>query len=104
MIWYIAVGGAAGSVSRYLLGTFVQQRTGATFPLGTLIINVTGSLLLGFLLRYTFATPAASPEMRALLTIGFCGGYTTFSTFSYETLALLEAASTGGPVCTLCSV
>ncbi len=90
MIWYVAAGGAVGSVSRFLLGTFVQQRTDGTFPLGTLVINVTGSLLLGFLLRYALSTQAISPEVRALLTTGFCGGYTTFSTFSYETVALIE--------------
>src|SRR5919199_478552 len=90
MIWYVAVGGAVGSMSRFLLGAYVQQRVGAAFPVGTLLVNVTGSLLLGFLLRYALATEAISPEVRALLTTGFCGGYTTFSTFSYETAALIE--------------
>src|SRR5919201_4338081 len=90
MIWYVAVGGAAGSVARFLLGTALQQRSGGTFPIGTLVINITGSLLLGFLVRYALATPAVSAEVRALLTTGFCGGYTTFSTFSYETAALIE--------------
>jgi CrcB protein len=90
MIWYVAVGGAVGSVSRFLLGAYVQQRVGAAFPVGTLLVNVTGSLLLGFLLRYALATEAISPEVRVLLTTGFCGGYTTFSTFSYETAALIE--------------
>jgi CrcB protein len=68
----------------------VQQRFGATFPWGTLLINVTGSLLLGFLIRYALAAPGVSVEVRALLTTGFCGGYTTFSAFSFETAALLE--------------
>jgi len=95
MIWYVAVGGAVGSVSRFLLGAFIQQRTGATFPLGTLVINITGSLLLGFVFRYALATGAISPEVRALLTTGFCGGYTTFSTFSYETAALIEDGQYG---------
>src|SRR5919199_1323812 len=90
MIWYVAVGGAVGSMSRFLLGAYVQQRVGAAFPVGTLLVNVTGSLLLGFLLRYALATEAISPEVRVLLTTGFCGGYTTFSTFSYETAALIE--------------
>jgi len=53
-------------------------------------VNVSGSLLLGFIIRYALATPMVSVEMRALLTTGFCGGYTTFSTYSYETAALLE--------------
>ncbi|HEX5386666.1 MAG TPA: fluoride efflux transporter CrcB [Gemmatimonadales bacterium] len=90
MIWYVALGGALGSASRFLLGAFLQQRSGVAFPVGTLIVNITGSFLLGFLLRYALETPAISPEVRALLTTGFCGGYTTFSTFSYETAALLE--------------
>lgn len=90
MIWYVALGGAVGSVSRFLLGTFIQDRSGTMFPIGTLVVNITGSLLLGFVLRYALATQAMSPEVRALLTTGFCGGYTTFSTFSYETTALIE--------------
>jgi CrcB protein len=61
-----------------------------TFPAGTLLVNVTGSFLLGAIIRYALETPSLTPEVRAFLTIGFCGGYTTFSTFSYETMALLE--------------
>ena len=90
LLWYIALGGAAGSVTRYLVGVAVQTRSGLNFPVGTLLVNVTGSLLLGFLIRYALATPAISPEVRALLTTGLCGGYTTFSTFSYETVALIQ--------------
>jgi CrcB protein len=90
MLWYIAFGSAAGGVSRYLLGGFIQRLAGGTFPLGTLVINISGSLLLGFLLRYSLESTAISPEMRAMLTIGFCGGYTTFSTFSYDAVRLLE--------------
>jgi len=89
----IAIGGAVGTLARYGLGG-VAQRYSAFFPYGTLTINVTGSLLLGFLVRYLLATPA-SPELRAALTIGFCGGFTTFSTFSYEAAALLESGSFG---------
>lgn len=90
MIWLVALGGAMGSVARLLLGGLVQQRAGSSFPLGTLVINITGSLLLGFLMEYALATPAISRETRAMLTTGFCGGYTTFSTFSYETAKLIE--------------
>ena len=90
MIWYVAAGSALGGTTRYLLGSLIQQRAGEGFPLGTLVVNVTGSLLLGFLMRYALATPTVPPELRALLTTGFCAGYTTFSTFSYETATLLE--------------
>jgi len=95
MIWYVALGGAAGSAARYLLALFVQQRVGTSFPVGTLLVNITGSFLLGFLIRYSLATPAISAETRALLTTGFCGGYTTFSTFSYETMMLFEEGAHG---------
>ena len=90
MLWYIAIGSALGGVSRYLVGGLVQRASGAGFPTGTLVVNVTGSFLLGLFLRYGLETPTLTPELRAFLTIGFCGGYTTFSTFSYETAALLE--------------
>ena len=90
MLWYIALGSAIGGVSRYLMGGFMQRLTAGTFPLGTLLVNVTGSFLLGLILRYGVETSTLTPEMRAFLTIGFCGGYTTFSTFSYETVALAE--------------
>jgi CrcB protein len=90
MVWFVALGSALGGATRFLLGTFLQQRAGTTFPIGTLLINISGSFLLGFLLRYALATTAISPEVRGLLTTGFCGGYTTFSTFTYDTLALVE--------------
>jgi CrcB protein len=90
MIWYVALGSAVGGVVRYLLGGWIQQRAGTAFPIQTLLINVTGSLLLGFLQRYALESAAISPEVRTMLTIGFCGGYTTFSTFSFETLRMLE--------------
>ncbi len=94
MLFAIALGGAAGSLLRYGIGSAVQQRAGAGFPVGTLLVNVTGSLLLGFLARWLMET-TVSPEMRAALTIGLCGGYTTFSTFSIDTVRLLEEGSWG---------
>lgn len=90
MIWYIAIGSALGGVARYLLGGFIQRLSAGTFPAGTLVINLTGSFLLGLLYRYASDSAAITPEVRAMLTIGFCGGYTTFSTFTYETVRLLE--------------
>ncbi|HEY2855722.1 MAG TPA: fluoride efflux transporter CrcB [Gemmatimonadaceae bacterium] len=88
--WYVAIGSAAGGVARFALATFVQQRVGPNFPVGTLVVNISGSLLLGFLMRIALGTDAISPETRVLLTTGFCGGYTTFSTFTYETMMLIE--------------
>lgn len=90
MLLYVAIGSALGGVSRYLVGGFLQRLLDTTFPIGTLVVNVSGSFLLGAILRYGIETPTLTPEVRALLTVGFCGGYTTFSTFSYETIALLK--------------
>jgi fluoride exporter len=90
MLWYIALGSAIGGMSRYLVGGAFQRLTAGTFPVGTLLVNVTGSFLLGVILRYGVDTPSLTPELRAFLTVGFCGGYTTFSTFSFETAALME--------------
>lgn len=90
MIWYVALGSAVGGVTRYLLGGWIQTRAGTTFPIQTLLINLTGSFLLGFLQTYALETTAISPNIRAMLTVGFCGGYTTFSTFSFETVRMLE--------------
>ena len=91
MLFYVALGSAVGGMSRYLVGGLVQHLWETTFPTGTLFVNFSGSFLLGLFLRYALDTPSFSPEIRALLTIGFCGGYTTFSTFSYETIALLDS-------------
>lgn len=93
--WAVAVGAALGGVSRHYLTVFVQQRAGAGFPVGTLVINVTGSFLLGLVMRYALQTDAISPEARSFLATGFCGGYTTFSAFSYETVKMLEDGEYG---------
>ncbi|HEY0995622.1 MAG TPA: fluoride efflux transporter CrcB [Gemmatimonadaceae bacterium] len=86
----VALGGAIGSVARYLLGTFVQGRAGPSFPLGTLLINIVGSFLIGVILEMALDASAMSPLARLFLATGFCGGFTTFSTFSYETARLVE--------------
>lgn len=90
MLLYVALGSALGGVSRYLLGGLIQRLLDTTFPAGTLLINISGSFLLGAIIRYAVETPTFSPEIRAFLTVGFCAGYTTFSTFSYETVSMLE--------------
>jgi fluoride exporter len=93
MLFAIALGGAAGTLARFGVGAYAQRFSG-TFPFSTLAINVLGSFLLGLFMRYFLGT-AAAPELRVGLTIGFCGGFTTFSTFSYETVRLLEQGSYG---------
>lgn len=95
MIWlYIALGGAAGAVARYGLSGWVHSRVGFQFPWGTLVVNVAGSLALGLVLRSLEGLPV-SVEARAALTVGFLGAFTTFSTFSYETLMLVEDGAFG---------
>jgi len=91
MLWLVAGGSAAGGVCRFLVSGLLQPRPPAGFPVGTFVVNVTGAIAVGFVLRWALGTPSVSPEVRALLTTGFLGGYTTFSTFSYETVALFEA-------------
>jgi CrcB protein len=90
----IAVGGAAGSVLRYLIGGAVQRTSVGGFPVGTMFVNVSGCFLIGILLRQ-FLNMQVSPELRAFLIVGFCGGFTTFSTFSAETLGLIEGGEYG---------
>ncbi|MBI2796617.1 MAG: fluoride efflux transporter CrcB [Gemmatimonadetes bacterium] len=89
----IALGGGLGSVARYALG-LALERDQAHLPWATLAINVSGSLLLGFLARW-FAATEATPALRLGLMMGLCGGYTTFSTFSLETARLLEIGAWG---------
>jgi fluoride exporter len=95
IVLYVALGSAVGGVCRFLLGAAIQQRVDTSFPIGTLVINITGSLLLGFLLRFSLGNPGVSAEVRAMMTAGFCGGYTTFSTFSVETATLIEQDAPG---------
>jgi len=85
----VAAGGLVGAPSRYLLDRAISRRTGSDLPWGTFVINVTGSLLFGLLTGLTLA--GLLPEIgKALLGTGFCGAYTTFSTFTFETVRLLE--------------
>lgn len=90
----IAVGGAAGAIARYVLGNYIGSRLGFRFPYGTLVINVTGSFVVGFCMAL-FARTTASPYWRYLVPIGFIGAYTTFSTFEYETLRAIQDGQLG---------
>lgn len=85
----VALGGAAGALSRYWASGWVQALAGIGFPWGTLAVNVTGSLALGFVLVW-LQSVAPSANVRDLIAVGFLGSFTTFSTFSYETFALLR--------------
>lgn len=90
MILYVAIGGIVGTLARYLIQAWVQTRPGVgVFPVGTLVINISGSLILGFVMRFATGSAVITPETRGALTVGFCGAFTTMSTFSYETIALL---------------
>ena len=90
MIVYIALGGVAGTLARWYLQGWIQARSGLSgFPIGTLVINLAGSLVLGFLIRLATGSTLMTPELRAGLTIGFCGGFTTMSTFAFESVRLL---------------
>ena len=89
---WVALGGALGSVARFWVNDLVLQKTGSSFPWGILIINVTGSFLIGIFAAFTDPDGRilASPKVRQFLMIGICGGYTTFSSFSLETLKRIQ--------------
>jgi len=87
---YIALGAAAGANARYLVGLWAADRFGAAFPAGTLVVNVTGSLMLGVLYALAGSRLDISPELRLLAAVGFLGSYTTFSSYTVESLALLQ--------------
>ncbi|MDQ6717809.1 MAG: fluoride efflux transporter CrcB [Gemmatimonadota bacterium] len=100
VLLYVALGGALGSVLRYVLGGSVQRAMHAGFPYGTLAVNVTGCFLVGVLIKLFMNVEPSAPT-RELLVVGFCGGFTTFSTFSSETIGLIESgdyARAGGYV------
>ncbi len=82
MLSLVAAGSAVGGVCRYLVSDLLQTRGPTSFPVGTFVVNLTGAVAVGFVVRWALATPSVTPEVRALLTTGFLGGYTTFSAFT----------------------
>lgn len=94
-VLYVAFGGALGSVSRYLVGTWVQTASKSIdFPYGTLTVNLIGCFVIGFLSQLAETRGAFTPESRALVFIGVLGGFTTFSSFGNDTLNLLRDGET----------
>lgn len=89
----VGVGGFLGAVSRYLVDGWVSNLSGATFPFGTLLINVSGSFVLGVLFALSIERAVIPPAIRAPVLIGFIGAYTTFSTLTLETWRLVEGGS-----------
>ena len=92
-IFYLGIFGGMGCVARYMVSGWVYNLAGKSLPYGTLAVNVLGSLLLGLIMEGSLRSTLLSPELRFGLTVGFMGGFTTFSTFSYETVRLLEEGS-----------
>ncbi len=89
----IAAGGALGSIARYWVGSTVAGRMGIRFPYGTLLVNITACVIIGFSLTYLGRRADLSPAWRYLIPVGFIGAYSTFSTYEWETLSSLRAGA-----------
>jgi CrcB protein len=87
----IGLGGFLGANARYLVGGWIANWLGPSFPFGTLVVNLSGSFVIGLFLTLLTERFVASPELRLFFAIGFLGAYTTFSTFTYESLVMLES-------------
>lgn len=88
--FWISLGAIVGASARYVVSGFFARHLSTIFPYGTLIINITGSLILGFFLVYSSERALLDPRWRLLVAIGFCGSYTTFSSYAFESFALME--------------
>ena len=89
----IAVGGALGSMARYWVGSTISGRMGARFPYGTMVINMTACVIIGFTLTYFGKRADLNPAWRFLVPIGFIGAYSTFSTYEWETLSTMRSGA-----------
>jgi CrcB protein len=94
-LFWICMAGALGTGARYLIGIWAEQRLGKNLPFGTLIVNIAGCFLIGLVMHLALRTTAISPTLRLVLTTGFMGGLTTYSSFNYDTTRLLQAGSYG---------
>lgn len=90
MILLVGAGGAVGSVARFLSQQMIARYYPSSFPWGTLIVNIVGCFIIGIVYAFGEKGNLLSPEMRLLLATGFCGGFTTFSTFAYENISLMR--------------
>ncbi|MEN8614314.1 fluoride efflux transporter CrcB [Dehalogenimonas sp. THU2] len=95
LLLLIAAAGALGSLGRYALSGAVYAALGSGFAYGTLVVNVLGSFLIGLIMQVGLSTDLVPPHMRTAVTIGFLGAFTTFSTFSYETVRMLQEGAWG---------
>ncbi len=91
--FYIAFGGALGSIARYWVGAVVTERAGTKFPYGTFVVNITACLIIGFSLAYLGRRTELSAAWRYLIPVGFVGAYSTFSTFEWETFSTLQTGA-----------
>ena len=89
-IVFVGLGGFIGASTRYLISLYASKIFTSKIPIGTLNVNILGSLIIGIVMELTLKTSLISPHMKLFLTTGFLGGLTTFSTFSYETMELIE--------------
>ena len=87
---YVALGSALGGCGRYWIGGLISRRLGGSFPWGTFFVNVSGCFVIALFLTIAIERTALDPRWRLLIAVGFCGGYTTFSTFGWETVRLLD--------------
>ncbi|PKO08171.1 MAG: fluoride efflux transporter CrcB [Chloroflexi bacterium HGW-Chloroflexi-2] len=94
-VLWISIGAVLGANLRYWVGDWAAQRFGSSFPYGTLLINLSGSFLLGLIVSMSMENFIIDPRLRLLLTIGFLGSYTTFSTYAYESVALISQGQWG---------
>lgn len=89
----IALGGALGSIARYWVGATISSRTGIRFPYGTLVVNITACVIIGFSLTFLGRRAELNPAWRYLIPVGFIGAYSTFSTYEWETLSTLRSGA-----------